>query len=74
MMLMIVSIKIYLHNLLNTMYCVNCMKNRSILGCLLLSYPYSNYKLCADKFIWTSDKKILNISLIEFIQNRLNLN
>lgn len=49
-------------------------KNNHILGCLLLSCDSACYELIPDRFIWTLDRKTTHTSLIEFIQNILNLN
>lgn len=49
-------------------------KSKSTLGCLLLSYDYACYALMTDKLIWTLDRKTTHTSLIEFIQNALNIN
>lgn len=44
-----------------------------ILGCLLLSCESARYDLMPDRFIWTLDHKTTHTSVIEFIQNVLNL-
>ena len=49
-------------------------KSKSTLGCLLLSYDFACYNLMPDRLIWTFDRKIIHTSLIEFIQNALNIN
>ena len=45
-----------------------------MLGCLLISCDSAYYDLMPDRFIWTLDRKTTHTSLIEFIQNILNLN
>ena len=49
-------------------------KNNHMLGCLLISCNSAYYDLMPDRFIWTLDRKTTHTSLIEFIQNILNLN
>lgn len=49
-------------------------KNNHMLGCLLLSCDSAYYKLMPDRLIWTLDRKTTHTSLIEFIQNILNIN
>ena len=49
-------------------------KNNHMLGCLLISCDSAYYDLMPDRFIWTLDRKTTHTSLIEFIQNILNLN
>lgn len=49
-------------------------ESKSTLGCLLLSYDSACYDLMPDRLIWTFDRKTTHTSLIEFIQNALNIN
>lgn len=49
------------------------IKDYHILGCLLLSCESARYDLMPDRFIWTLDHKTTHTSVIEFIQNVLNL-
>lgn len=49
-------------------------KSKSTLGCLLLSYDSACYNLMPDRLIWTFDRKTIHTSLIEFIQNALDIN
>ena len=49
-------------------------KNNHMLGCLLLSCDSAYYKLMPDRLIWTLDRKTTHTSLIQFIQNILNIN
>lgn len=45
-----------------------------MLGCLLPSCDSAYYELMPDRLIWTLDRKTTHTSLIEFIQNILNIN
>ena len=49
------------------------IKDYHILGCLLLSCESARYDLMPDRFIWTLDHKTTHTSVIEFIQNVLNV-
>ncbi|WP_418449720.1 hypothetical protein, partial [Bilophila wadsworthia] len=49
-------------------------KNNYMLGCLLPSCDSAYYELMPDRLIWTLDRKTTHTSLIEFIQNILNIN
>ena len=49
-------------------------KNNHMLGCLLPSCDSAYYELMPDRLIWTLDRKTTHTSLIEFIQNILNIN
>ena len=48
-------------------------KNNHMLGCLLPSCDSAYYELMPDRLIWTLDRKTTHTSLIEFIQNILNI-